>query len=125
MGRVARESSPFFIPEYLIINKLYPFMLAIQAFLCNFTFVIQKCLKRCMDNSTRNVFIGALITVAMAVIGSWVQLNARIAVLEVQVQANRDMMTKYDSDMSIIKNSLNDINVKLARLQEGKADKHD
>ena len=77
------------------------------------------------DDSMKNAFIGAIITVALAVGASWMNLNKRIDILEVQVQNDHDMLMRWNEDMKEVKTNVNDIRLRIIRLQDLKADKDD
>jgi hypothetical protein len=77
------------------------------------------------DNSMKNAFIGAIITVALAVGASWMNLNKRIDILEVQVQNDHDMLIRWNEDMKEVKTNVNDIRLRIIQLQDLKADKDD
>lgn len=77
------------------------------------------------DDSMKNAFIGAIITVALAVGASWMNLNKRIDILEVQVQNDHDMLMRWDGDMKEVKTNVNDIRLRIIQLQDLKADKDD
>lgn len=77
------------------------------------------------DDSMKNAFIGAIITVALAVGASWMNLNKRIDILEVQVQNDHDMLMRWNEDMKEVKTNVNDIRLRIIQLQDLKADKDD
>ena len=77
------------------------------------------------DDSMKNAFIGAIITVALAVGASWMNLNKRIDILEVQVQNNHDMLMRWNEDMKEVKTNVNEIRLRIIQLQDLKADKDD
>ncbi len=69
-----------------------------------------------MDKTLRNTFIGALITVAITFIGAWIQINNRIAVLEVQVDSYVKSQERNDMDMDKIMEKIVDIQNKVTKL---------
>lgn len=77
------------------------------------------------DDSMKNAFIGAIITVALAVGASWMNLNKRIDILEVQVQNDHDMLMRWNEDMKEVKTNVNDIRLRIIQLQDLKEDKDD
>lgn len=77
------------------------------------------------DDSMKNAFIGAIITVALAVGASWMNLNKRIDILEVQVQNDHDMLMRWNEDMKEVKTNVNEIRLRVIQLQDLKADKDD
>lgn len=77
------------------------------------------------DDSMKNAFIGAIITVALAVGASWMNLNKRIDILEVQVQNDHGMLMRWNEDMKEVKTNVNDIRLRIIQLQDLKADKDD
>ena len=82
-----------------------------------------------MDKGLRNTFIGAIVTISLAFIGAWIQINSRIAVLEIQVQNNKDVCLRSNADME---QTVKDMNTKLQQilvgvqhLQDVKKDKYE
>ena len=69
-----------------------------------------------MDKTLRNKFIGALFTVAITFLGAWIQINNRIAVLEVQVDNYVKAQTKNDADMEKMMEKIIDIQNKVTKL---------
>ncbi len=69
-----------------------------------------------MDKTLRNTFIGALITVAIAFLGAWIQINNRIAVLEVQMDGYVKAQVKADQEKDKIMEKLIDIQNKVTKL---------
>lgn len=67
-------------------------------------------------NGLRNTIVGGLITVTMAFIGAWIQVNNRIAVLEVQMDAYSKVQQKSETDLDKIMEKISDIQVKVTRL---------
>lgn len=63
----------------------------------------------------------------MVFVGAWVQLNARISVLEVQANNDHQLFTnntnRTQDDMKEIKDKLEEINVKVTHLNDVKADR--
>ena len=80
-------------------------VIILQIILC---LILQQLLtrKNNMDNSLRNAFIGAIVTIAVAFIGAWIQLNSRIAVLEVQVANDHATLQETASNMKEVKTIL-------------------
>ena len=80
-----------------------------------------------MDKGIRNTLIGIIGSVVMVFVGAWVQLNARISVLEVQVNNDHQLFTnntnRTQDDMKEIKDKLEEINVKVTHLNDVKADR--
>lgn len=52
-----------------------------------------------MDRTLRNTLIGAFITVLVAFVGAWIQLNSHISILEVQVQNDHNLFMDNGHDM--------------------------
>ncbi len=69
-----------------------------------------------MDKTLRNTFIGALVTVAIAFLGAWVQINSRIAVLEVQMDGYVKAQSKSDEETAKMMEKLIDIQNKVTKL---------
>ena len=69
-----------------------------------------------MDKTLRNTFIGSLFTVAIAFLGAWIQINNRIAVLEVQVDNYVKAQTKNDAHMDKMMEKIIDIQNKVTKL---------
>jgi Tfp pilus assembly protein PilO len=80
-----------------------------------------------MDRGIRNTILSILATALIVIAGAWVQINSRISVLEVQVQNDHDMFItnqqKAEKDMSVLMDKVNDIQLKVTRLSDTKADK--
>lgn len=80
-----------------------------------------------MDKGIRNIFIATLATVVVTFIGAWIQLNSRIAVLEVQVKNDRENCIRYqvenEQNSKEIKVMLQQIQIGVQHLQDVKADK--
>ena len=80
-----------------------------------------------MDKATRNTFLSICVTIILAVIAGWAQVNSRISVLEVQVQSDHELYQtnrdKADKDMEQVKGMLSQIQISIARLQDMKQDK--
>jgi hypothetical protein len=80
-----------------------------------------------MDKGIRNTLIGIIGSVVMVFVGAWVQLNARISVLEVQVNNDHQLFTdntnRTQDDMKEIKDKLEEINVKVTHLNDVKVDR--
>lgn len=83
--------------------------------------------KSIMDKTLRNTFIGILATIVITFLGAWIQLNSRIAVLEVQVQNDREILqhSQAENTESIkeMKMMLHDIRIGIQHLQDVKEDK--
>ena len=56
---------------------------------------------------------------------SWMSLNKRIDILEVQVQNDHDMLMRWDSDMKEVRTNVSDIRMRIIQLQDLKVDKDD
>lgn len=69
-----------------------------------------------MDKTLRNTFIGAFFTVAITFVGAWIQINNRIAVLEVQVDNYVKTQAKNDADMDKMMDKITDIQNKVTKL---------
>lgn len=80
-----------------------------------------------MDRGIRNTILSILATALIVIAGAWVQINSRISVLEVQVQNDHDMFVtnqqKAEKDMCLLIDKINDIQLKVTRLSDTKADK--
>lgn len=76
-----------------------------------------------MDKGTRNAMIGVIGSIIIAVAGSWVQLNQRISILEVQVTNDHQLFLDSQGDMKEIKDMLGEINVKVSHLNDVKVDR--
>lgn len=76
-----------------------------------------------MDKGTRNAMIGVIGSIIIAVAGSWVQLNQRISILEVQVNNDHQLFINSQDDMKEIKDMLGEINIKVSHLNDVKADR--
>ena len=75
-----------------------------------------------MDKGIRNAMIGVIGSIIVAVAGSWVQLNQRISILEVQVMNDHQLFVGSQEDMKEIKSMLGEINIKVSHLNDIKAD---
>ena len=64
-------------------------------------------------------------TIAIALGASWMSLNKRIDILEVQVQNDHDMLMQWNEDMKEVKTNVSDIRMRIIQLQDLKADKDD
>lgn len=71
---------------------------------------------RKMNNGLRNTIVGALITIVVTFVGAWIQVNNRIAVLEVQMDTYVKMQQKNEADMDKMLDKLNDIQSKVTKL---------
>lgn len=69
-----------------------------------------------MNNGLRNTIVGALITIVVTFVGAWIQVNNRIAVLEVQMDTYVQMQQKNEADMDKMLDKLNDIQSKVTKL---------
>lgn len=80
-----------------------------------------------MDRGIRNTILSILATALIVIAGAWVQINSRISVLEVQVQNDHDLFVtnqqKAEKDMCLLIDKINDIQLKVTRLSDTKADK--
>ena len=80
-----------------------------------------------MDRGIRNTILSILATALIVIAGAWVQINSRISVLEVQVHNDHDMFLtnqqKAEKDMCLLIDKINDIQLKVTRLSDTKADK--
>ena len=69
-----------------------------------------------MERTLRNTLIGAFITVLVAFVGAWIQLNSRISILEVQVQNDHNLFMDNGHDMKELKDKVTDIQIKVTEL---------
>ena len=69
-----------------------------------------------MYNGLRNTIVGALITIVVTFVGAWIQVNNRIAVLEVQMDTYVKTQQKNEADMDKMLDKLNDIQSKVTKL---------
>lgn len=76
-----------------------------------------------MDKGIRNAMIGVIGSIIVAVAGSWVQLNQRISILEVQVMNDHQLFIGSQEDMKEIKSMLGEINIKVSHLNDIKVDR--
>ena len=76
-----------------------------------------------MDKGIRNAMISVIGSIIVAVAGSWVQLNQRISILEVQVMNDHQLFVGSQEDMKEIKSMLGEINIKVSHLNDIKADR--
>ena len=76
-----------------------------------------------MDKGIRNAMIGVIGSIIVAVAGSWVQLNQRISILEVQVMNDHQLFVGSQEDMKEIKSMLGEIKIKVSHLNDIKADR--
>lgn len=80
-----------------------------------------------IQNGVRDVLLSSIISGVICFIGVWVSINNRVSILEVQVQGDHEVVTQYqqrtDNDMKEIKEKLEEINVKVTRLGDTKADR--
>jgi len=65
----------------------------------------------------KNTLIGIIATIALALFGSWIQLNSRIAVLEVQVQNDRSVYNQNSLKMDEIKTSVSEIDQNITEMR--------
>lgn len=73
----------------------------------------------------KQTLVGILATIAIALGASWMSLNKRIDILEVQVQNDHDMLMQWNEDMKEVKTNVSDIRMRIIQLQDLKADKDD
>lgn len=76
-----------------------------------------------MDKGARNAMIGVIGSIIVAVAGSWIQLNQRISILEVQVMNDHQLFVDTQEDMKDIKAMLGEINIKISHLNDVKVDR--
>ena len=73
-----------------------------------------------LDKNLRNILYGTFATIIVAFVGAWIQINSRIAVLEVQVRSDHDLFMRNsdraDSDMKVLKDKVTDIQVKVTEI---------
>lgn len=69
-----------------------------------------------MNSGLRNTIVGALITIVITFVGAWIQVNNRIAVLEVQMDTYVKAQQKNDADMDKMLDKLSDIQSKVTKL---------
>ena len=69
-----------------------------------------------MNSGLRNTIVGALVTIVITFVGAWIQVNNRIAVLEVQMDAYVKAQQKSEADMDKMLDKLSDIQSKVTRL---------
>lgn len=69
-----------------------------------------------MNSGLRNTIVGALITIVITFVGAWIQVNNRIAVLEVQMDTYVKAQQKSEADMDKMLDKLSDIQSKVTRL---------
>ena len=69
-----------------------------------------------MKSGLRNTIVGALITIVITFVGAWIQVNNRIAVLEVQMDTYVKAQQKSDADMDKMLDKLSDIQNKVTKL---------
>ena len=65
----------------------------------------------------KTTLIGIICTIALAIAGSWVQINSRISVLEVQVQNDRAVFNQNSQKMDEIMNSVNEIKENIVEMR--------
>ncbi|WP_314649409.1 MerR family transcriptional regulator [Prevotella multiformis] len=82
-----------------------------------------------MDKGIRNKLLGVWGTVIIAFVGTWVQLNSRLSILEVQVDnyhlLHNENNRKAQEGMEEIKDKLDEINVKFMHLNDVKMGRPD
>jgi hypothetical protein len=78
-----------------------------------------------METGLRNTLIGVIATIIIALGASWMSLNKRIDILEVQVQNDHDMLLQWNEDMKEVKRNVSDIRMRIIQLQDLKVDKDD
>ena len=76
-----------------------------------------------MEKSVRNILIGAFVTTLGAFIGAWIQLNSRIAILEVKVSNDHAQILKTDQDIEQMKEMLYQIQAGVQHLNDIKENK--
>lgn len=69
-----------------------------------------------MNSGLRNTIVGALVTIVITFVGAWIQVNNRIAVLEVQMDTYVKAQQKSDADMDKMLDKLSDIQSKVTKL---------
>jgi len=69
-----------------------------------------------MNSGLRNTIVGALITIVITFVGAWIQVNNRIAVLEVQMDTYIKAQQKSEADMDKVLDKLSDVQSKVTRL---------
>ena len=69
-----------------------------------------------MNNGLRNTLVGGLITISIAFVGGWIQVNNRIAVLEVQMDTYVKLQQKNEADLDKMMEKISDIQTKVTRL---------
>ena len=74
-------------------------------------------------NGLKSTLIGVVVTIILALAASWMSLNKRIDILEVQVQNDHDMLLQWNADMKDVKSNVSDIRLRIIQLQDLKADK--
>lgn len=77
-----------------------------------------------MENKgLRNTIVGSIITIMVAFVASWIQVNNRISILEVQVDNIQKLQRDYDDNLKEVRSILLDIQIKVSHLQDTKAEK--
>jgi hypothetical protein len=80
-----------------------------------------------MDKNFKNILYSAFGVIIAGFVGGWIQINSRISVVEVQVKNDHDLFVsrqkEASSDMKELIQKVNDIQIKVTRLQDNKADK--
>lgn len=80
-----------------------------------------------MEKGLRNTFIGIIATIIVTFSGAWVNINSRIVALETQAdndhQLFMDNNSKAQSDMKLINDKLDEINIKVTHLNDIKEDR--
>lgn len=76
-----------------------------------------------MDKTLRNTLIAIIGSIVIALGGAWIQLNSRIAVLEVQVQNDHQQIAETKNSIDEMKNMLQNIQVGVQHLNDVKEDK--
>lgn len=80
-----------------------------------------------MDKNFKNMLYGALSVILAGFVAGWIQINSRISVVEVQVKNDHDLFVsrqkEASSDMKELMQKVNDIQIKVTRLQDNKVDK--
>ena len=78
-----------------------------------------------MGIGMKQTLVGILATIVIALGASWMSLNKRIDILEVQVQNDHDMLMQWDNDMKEVRTNVSDIRMRIIQLQDLKVDKDD
>jgi uncharacterized protein YxeA len=76
-------------------------------------------------DSMKQTLVGILATIVIALGASWMSLNKRIDILEVQVQNDHDMLMQWDERHERGETNVSDIRMRIIQLQDLKVDKDD